>query len=233
MSKTNYLAGFTAALVLAATVSTAAFAWHPQGKITKEVQNVTQNSSYADANDATTAITARPGDVLRYRVSVVNPAPAADRQYNDLTRIKVTDTLPAGVTLVSGSKDKDFGSIVVVPQSTKGNGTKSVSYEFTVKVAASAVDKSVICNTATYSGNSIKNDAPRSGSDKACVKVTVPETPKPETQETPVTETPTGGQGEVLPASIPATGAGSALVGLTGLSAVTYAAVAFIQNRRK
>lgn len=178
MKKMNYLAGASAAFVLATTMSTAALAWHPQGTITKEVQNVTLGSSYADANDAATAITARPGDVLRYRMTVLNPAPAADKQWNDLTKIKVTDALPAGVTIDSGTKDKDFGSVVVVPQATKGNKTKSVSYEFTVKVNDSAADKSVICNTATFTGNSITGDAPRSGSDKACVKVTVPPTPQ-------------------------------------------------------
>lgn len=236
MSKINYLAATGAALVLATSFATTAFAWHPEGKITKEVQNVTLNGAYADANDAATAVTARPGDVLRYRMTVVNPAPAADRQYNDLTKIKVTDTLPAGVALASGSKDKDFGATVVVPQATKNGGTKSVSYEFTVKVASTVADKTVICNTATFNGNSVNNDAPRSGSDKACVKVTVPETPKsqtPKTPETPKVETPTGGQGEVLPAAIPATGAGSAVLGLGGLTAATYAAALFFQNRRK
>lgn len=268
MSKTTYLAATGAALVLATSFATTALAWHPEGKITKEVQNVTLNSAYADANDANTAVVARPGDVLRYRMTVVNPAPAADRQYNDLTKIKVTDTLPAGVSVASGSKDKDFGSTVVVPQATKSNGTKSVSYEFTVKVADSVADKTVICNTATFNGNSVNNDAPRSGSDKACVKVTVPPAPKqiqvcdlatkkvvtinettfdakkhsknldlckevPVTPETPKTETPTGGQGEVLPAEIPATGAGSAFVTLGGLTAATYAAALFFQSRRK
>lgn len=177
MRKINYLAASGAALVLATSLSTTALAWHPQGKITKEVQNVTLNSAYADANDANTAIAARPGDVLRYRMTVVNPAPAAERQYNDLTKIKVTDTLPAGVTMDSGSKDKYFGSTVVVPQSSK-SGNKSVSYEFTVKVNGSVADKTVICNTAVFNGNSIVGDAPRTGSDKACVKVTVPPAPK-------------------------------------------------------
>lgn len=178
MSKLNYLAASGAAFVLATAVSTVAFAWHPQGKITKEVQNVTLNSAYADANDGTTAITARPGDVLRYRMTVVNPAPVASNQWNDLTKINVTDTLPAGVTLDTGAKDKNFGSVVVVPQSTPGNGTKSVSYVFTVKVNAGVADQSLICNTAKYTGNSITGDAPRSGEDKACVKVTVPTPPK-------------------------------------------------------
>lgn len=177
MSKLNYFAASGAALMLATTFSTTALAWHPQGKITKEVQNVTLSSAYADANDANTAIAARPGDVLRYRMTVVNPAPAADKQWNDLTKIKVTDTLPSGVTMDSGSKDADFKSTVVVPQSSK-NGTKSVSYVFTVKVNAGVADKTVICNTATFNGNSIVGDAPRSGSDKACVKVTVPPAPK-------------------------------------------------------
>lgn len=178
MRKLNYLAASGAAFALAMGVSTVALAWHPQGTITKEVKNVTLNSAYADANDATTAIAARPGDILRYRMTVVNPAPAASRQYNDLTKIKVTDVLPAGVTIDTGSKDKDFGSIVVVPQSTAGNGTKSVSYEFTVKVAAGVADKTLICNTATFNGNSVAGDAPRTGSDKACVTVNVPPAPK-------------------------------------------------------
>lgn len=177
MSKTTYIAGAGIALVLAASISVAALAWRPEGKITKEVSNVTLGSAYADANDASSAISARPGDTLRYRITVVNPAAPAEKQYNDLTKIKVTDTLPTGVTLSSGSKDKDFGSTVVVPQRTIGSGIKSVSYDFTVKVGNIIKDGTLICNTATFTGNSIVNDAPRSGSDKACVKVNIPPAP--------------------------------------------------------
>lgn len=178
MIKSTYFAGASTAIILAISISSAALAWHPEGKITKEVANVTLGSTYADANDSSSALAAHPGDTLRYRITVVNPAAPADKQYNDLTKIKVTDTLPAGATLSSGAKDKDFGSTVVVPQQTHANGTKSVSYDFTVKVAATVKDGTLICNTATFMGNSIVNDAPRSGSDKACVKVSVPPAPE-------------------------------------------------------
>lgn len=173
-----YVSAASTAFVIAASVSTVALAWHPEGKITKEVQNVTLNSAYADANESSSAISARPGDTLRYRITIVNPAAPAESQYHDLASIKSTDTLPVGVTMASGSKDKDFGSTVVVPQNTQGNGTKSVSYDFTVKVNTDVNDGTLICNTAAFTGNSITNDAPRFGEDKACVKVTVPPAPK-------------------------------------------------------
>lgn len=242
MRKFSYLAASGAALVLAGSISTTTFAWHPQGNITKYVQNVTTSSLYADANDAQAAVIAEPGDTLKYKMVVTNPAPAADRQYNDLAFIKVTDALPVGVTLVSGGKDRDFGTAIVVPQSTAtnkmGNGVKSVEYEFTVKVNADVANKTVICNTATFKGNSVKQDAPRNGSDKACVKVTVPPEAIAPTPEEPKPESPTPGMGggqmlatsTELPAVIPATGAES-LAGLgTGMSALAYVIAARLQR---
>lgn len=242
MTTSNYFAGVTAAFVLAASISGTALAWHPEGKITKYVSNVTTNSAYADANDASTAITAKPGDTLKYKMVIINPANAADKQYNDLAFIKVTDLLPAGVTLVSGSKDKDFGSSVVVPQSTAankmGNGVKSVEYEFTVKVNADATDKQLICNTATFNANSVVKDAPRSGSDKACVVVSVPKvvvtppTPTPVPTPKPPVVPQVLATATKLPAVIPATGAESLLGIGTGMTALTYIVAARLQRRK-
>ena len=237
MKSLNLFVGIAVATAIAASTVSPAFAWHPQGTITKYVQNVTTGSAYADANYAATAIVAKPGDILQYKMVVVNPAPAADKQYNDLAFINVTDTLPAGVTLTVGSKDKDFGSAVVVPQSTSaskmGKGVKSVEYVFSVKVNTDVADKAVICNTAKFTGNSIVKDAPRSGSDKACVKVTVPEvvvtpTPTPQPSVVPqVLATSTE-----LPAVIPATGS-EMLLGLgTSLTALTYMVTARLQRRK-
>lgn len=92
---------------------------------------------------------------------------------------KVTDQLPAGVTLVSGDTNKDLGHI---------KAGESKSYEFIVKVT-SKTNKEVICNTAKFTGDSEVKDQPQSGQDKACVTVVVPEAPK-KPEEKPVVETP-------------------------------------------
>lgn len=223
MSKLHYLAASGAALVLATSLSTAAFAWHPKGDIKKYVENVTAKTAKQDANSVAAAVSAKPGDILKYTIVVKNVAAPAGNQYNDLKFIKVTDNLPAGVELVSGTASKDYGNTVVVPG-------KSVSYEFTVKVVTGAKDGQVIDNKACYEGDSVVKDNKQKGCDNAVVKVNVPKTPKPEEPkpETPKEETP-----EVLPAEIPSTGAGSILASVTGLSAATFAAASFVQSRRK
>lgn len=157
----------TATAVVA--VATSVFAWHPVGVIKKEVQNVTQNSALKDANSESDAVAAKTGDTLKYVITVKNNGEKHSAGHNDMHFTKVTDTLPAGVELVSGDTNKDLGRI---------NAGESKKYEFTVKVTSTTKGQ-VICNTASFTGDSEVKDQPQKGQDKACIKVDVPETPKP------------------------------------------------------
>src|SRR5688572_14950171 len=100
----NKLTAVSSAAVLtvlvAGSISGTAYAWHPQGKIVKSVQNVTAAGAVSDANTNETAVTAKPGDILQYTITVSNPAKPADKHWNDLAFVATADTLPAGVELV-------------------------------------------------------------------------------------------------------------------------------------
>lgn len=201
---------------LVATIASPAFAWHPVGRITKQVQNVTQSSQLAEANTAAEAISAKPGDTLKYVITVRNDGKYDKRGWNDMHYTKVVDQLPTGVELVTGPTNKDLGHIAAGAEK---------KYEFTVKVTAQR-DKTVVCNTASFTGDSEVKDQPQKGSDTACVKVsnppvpvtpTTPVTPEqPKTPETPKTETPA--KTPVTPVELPKTGAAETLLGMLGLS---------------
>lgn len=230
----------SAAMVL--SLASPAFAWEPQGKIVKEVQNVTQSSQLADANTAEQAVAAKPGDTLKYVITVRNDGKADSRGWNDMYYTKVVDQLPEGLELTDGQAGKDLGVI---------KAKDSKSYSFTVKVTAQQ-DNSVICNTAKFTGDSEIRDRSQSGEDKACVKVSVPPAPEepevpvtpeepvtPEVPETPVTpeepeapkpETPVG-KGET-PKEIPSTGPGAALSAILGAGSLAGATSAYLRSRR-
>lgn len=223
-----------AAVVL---IANPAFAWHPVGTISKQVQNVTQKSALVEANTAAEAIAAKPGDTLKYVITVKNSGKYDSRGWNDMHYTKVTDVLPAGVQLSAGQANADLGHVAA---------GKTKSYEFTVKVT-STQDNAVICNTAKFTGDSEVRDQPQKGEDTACVKVTVPPKPveptkptpevpvTPEAPTTPVEETPVTTEApveEVMPAELPQTGAAGAVAQALGLGAVVTASVAFIRNRR-
>jgi len=165
-----------------------AFAWHPEGKIVKKVQNVTAKSELSDANDDQSAISAKPGDILTYVITVSN-AQTNDDGKNDMTNTVLTDTLPAGVELVNNASQRTI---------TENLGTikpkQSVTKQYQVKVTETK-DGAVITNKACFTGNTAVNDNPQSGCEVAVVKVSNPkvETPTPTTPttpETPKTETP-------------------------------------------
>lgn len=192
-------------LGLVGIVAAPAFAWHPEGKIVKKVQNVTSKSELSDANDANSAIAAKPGDILTYVVTVSN-AQTSDDGKNDMVNTVLKDTLPEGVELVSNASARDI---------TENLGTlkpkQSVTKEYQVKVTATK--DMVITNKACFTGNSAANDNAQSGCDTAVVKVTVPkqETPAPTTPEKPSTpapetktETPAPAVTEALPETGPA-----------------------------
>ncbi|HEX6415980.1 MAG TPA: hypothetical protein VFZ62_00455, partial [Candidatus Saccharimonadales bacterium] len=157
------------------------------------------------------------------------PAKPADKNWNDLAYIKMTDTLPAGVELVSNPAQRTI---------TENLGTlkpgQSVTKEYLVKVTAKT--NGTIKNTACFTGDSEVKDNPKQGCNPAVVKVTVPpvkppvtpEVPEtPETPETPVTETE-------LPAELPKTGPAEAVLGsILALGAVTFAVNHYIASKRK
>lgn len=209
-------------LGLVAAVATPAFAWHPEGKIVKKVQNVTTKSELSDANSASDAIAAKPGDILNYVITVSN-AQTNDDGKNDMVNTVLKDTLPEGVEFVSNPSERSI---------TENLGTlkpkQSITKEYQVKVTATK--NAVITNKACFTGNTAVNDNPQSGCDNAVVKVTVPETPTPpttpttpttpETPKTPETPSTPSTPTETTPTALPSTGPASTIA----LALVTVAA---------
>lgn len=218
MNKYTYVAATAVtAVALAASIVSPAYAWHPEGKIVKTVQNVTANSAQIDANTSATAVAAKPGDVLRYSITVSNPAKPAEKQYNDLAFTVMKDSLPAGVELVDNPSQRqiteDLG--IIVP----GN---SVTKHYMVKVTASTAG--VIENKACFDGNSVVKDAPRKGCDTANIVVSIPEVVPPAPQvQAAVTE---------KPQTLPQTGA-AGLIAFSGLAAAAGYAGNLLRLRRQ
>lgn len=210
MSKLKAFAVSTAVGVSAfamVAIPTGAFAWHPEGKIVKKVQNVTQKSELSDANDASSAVSAKPGDILTYVITVSNEQTQDDGK-NDMVNTVLTDTLPAGIELVSNPATRTINENLgtIKPK-------QSVTKQYQVKVTSDK-DGDVITNKACFTGNTAVNDNPQQGCEVAVVKVTnpvvtppvtpptttTPETPKPVTPApTPVAPTT-----EALPQTGPA-----------------------------
>lgn len=172
-------------VLIAATTAAPALAWHPKGVIKKSVQNQTTASGLSDANDANSAVTAKPGDILKYVIEVSNVGNAG--KTNEMHFTKLTDTLPAGVQLVSDPTKKQITEeIGVIAPGQK------VTKEYIVKVTG-AKDGEIIENKACFTGDSEIKDQPQQGCDTANIKVSVPkEQPKPEEpkKEQPKTEAP-------------------------------------------
>jgi uncharacterized repeat protein (TIGR01451 family) len=215
-----------------------AAAWHPNGVITKGVTNVTAGqTTVSAANTLSDAISAKPGDVLKYSIVITNASPTAN-SYDDLAFVKFADALPTGVTLVSGQTQETIGPI---------KAQKSVTRTITVKVDADAQDGDVLRNDACFSGEASNHEAgtQQNKCDSAYVKVTVPQatpTPTPKPTATPLatpvaTPKPTPGQGggEVLgteTTTLPTVGGETATAAL-GLTAMVGTTVAYIRSRRR
>jgi uncharacterized repeat protein (TIGR01451 family) len=172
MKKLSFaLMAATTGVVMAAIIASPALAWHPQGKITKTVQDITTNSSVSSATSADSALNVAPGDTLRYAVVVSNAAAPAGNHDNDMAFTVMTDTLPTGVELVSNPAERTI---------TENIGTilpgASVTKQYEVKVT-STTDGDVITNKACFTGNSIVKDNPQSGCATVVVKVHAPATP--------------------------------------------------------
>jgi uncharacterized repeat protein (TIGR01451 family) len=229
MKKISVLAaaGVTGVLT-AATVSATALAWHPKGVITKSVMNQTAGSALSDANNAASAVSAKPGDVLKYVIEVRNDGSAG--KTNEMHFTKLTDKLPAGVELVSDpSKREITEDLGVIKPGEK------VTKEYLVKVT-STKDGDLIENEACFTGDSEVKDNPQKGCDVANTKVSVPpkeepkpEEPKPE-EPAPTPETPAPTE------SLPETGASAMLAPIAAVAsgAVAYAGrLAHLKRRQK
>ncbi|MDB5688106.1 MAG: hypothetical protein JWR77_2695 [Rhizorhabdus sp.] len=222
--------------MVAGSIAAPAYAWHPKGLISKTVQNVTAGTAVSDANTATAAMSAKPGDILKYTITVSNTAAAADKHYNDLAFTVMTDQLPAGVELVSSPATRNI---------TENMGTilpgKNVSKTYTVKVT-STTNNAVIENKACFTADSVVKDNPQKGCDTADVKVTVPPvvTPPvtPVTPTTPVTpETPVTPQTPVVtpeqPTVLPNAGTGSNIALFALGATVLGFAASTLRNKRR
>ena len=220
MKRTNViLAAAVVTIVAVGGLSTSAFAWHPKGVIVKKVQNITTGSALSDADTAAQAVTAKPGDTLKYVIEVRNDGAADSKGYNDMAKTVMTDTLPAGVELVGSPAQR---------QITENLGLikpgQKVTKEYAVKVTANTAG--TIENKACFTGNSTANDNPQSGCNPAVVKVTIP-TP-------PVTTTPTPKLPVVdMPVELPKTGAAeNVFLAAITLGALFYAISRYVVSKR-
>jgi uncharacterized repeat protein (TIGR01451 family) len=209
-----------AAVALTLAVAAPAYAWHPKGVINKSVQNVTAGGALSDANATNTAISAKPGDVLRYVITVSNAGKPDSRGYNDMAKTVMTDTLPAGVELVSNPATRslkvDLGLIKPGQKVTK---------EYQVKVVAK--QDGAITNTACFTGNSTANDSPQKGCDTAVATVKIPPVTPPTTPNPTPTPQPTPPATPVAPQQptvLPSTGISNILLPATLVSIVAFAA---------
>lgn len=228
---TQVTAAASALVILSSGV---ALAWHPKGVITKGVTNVTADGTTISAADTNnTAISAKPGDTLKYTIVIKNDSPTAN-SYDDMGFTQLEDTLPAGVTLLEGKTSDNIGLV---------KAQKSVTRTITVKVNANVADGTYLDNKACFTGDATNREAGRaqSGCDHAIVKVTVPKTtpsptPSPSKSPTPTptkspTPSPTPGATLGTATTLPETGApilGSAI----GLGAMITASAAYIKSRR-
>lgn len=206
MKRVSVLASASVTSILAVSaIAVPAYAWHPKGTIVKYVTNQTAGTTKSDANTDATAVSVAPGDVVLYTIVVSNTGAASSDGLNDMASTMLTDTLPAGIELVSNPATRtiseNLGTI------TPGN---SATKTYAVKVT-SETDGDSITNKACFTGNSTVNDNPQSGCDVAIIKVHVPKKP-------PVTPpTPEQPQPVVLPDTGSTALTSAAAVGIAGI----------------
>ena len=208
-------AGITATVIGSVAFAAPALAWHPVGHITKFIANETTNSASIDANTAKDGVSATTGNILRYTITIKNDGQPDSSGKNDLAFVELTDTLPAGVELVSNPAQRTIKETI---PGTIAPG-KSITKEYKVKVT-SATNGDAIKNTACFEGNSTVKDNKQEGCDVAYATVKV-ETPTP-------TPTPT----PVQPKALPSTGPEAAIGSLTGLTALGYASVSYARSKK-
>jgi len=217
-----------ASIITIAGLGVTALACHPQGAITKQVQNITEGGALQSAHSATQAVAAKPGDTLKYVVTIANNGAPKANGDDDMTKTVMTDTLPVGVSLISNPGER---SIVENIGTIKPG--QSVSKEYLVTVTNST--DSTITNTACYTGVSINNDNAQHGCDTAVVTVTVPvvtppvATPPVTTPSTPVSPTPT----TALPVELPHTGPTATVLTTFAVGIIYFMIHNYIVSRRQ
>lgn len=165
MKQSIYLAATAlTGVAFAASVAGPVYATNPKGEITKSVQNVTAGGTVQAADTHETAVSAKPGDVLKYVITVKNNASGE----NALVATNVTDNLPVGVELVSDASvkkiEEDFGTI---------QAGQTVTKEYQVKVVETK-DGKRINNKACFHGTTEHKNTELQGCNEAYVLVTVP-----------------------------------------------------------
>lgn len=222
-----------ATVVGLASLTGTAFAWHPKGVITKKVQNVTTSSALSEADTAAQAVDAKPGDTLKYVIEIRNDGTPDTKGWNDMAKTVMTDTLPAGIELVSNPTQRQITeNIGLIKPGQK------VTKEYAVKVTSK--QNGTIQNTACFTGDSTANDNPQQGCNPAVVKITVPpvvEPPvvKPPVVEPPVVVPPTPVTPVVeTPVELPKTGASENIIlSILVLGVGVYAIQRYIASRRE
>ncbi len=228
----KFIATGATSVAIAAAVASPVLACHPQGKIVKTVMDVTTASKTVDANTTGAALEVNQGDVLTYTVTVSNQETLAGKNGEDqMVNTVLTDTLPAGVQLVS-----DPSKTTVTDNLGNIKAKSSVTKQYQVKVTSDQ-DGAVLTNKACYTSTSnLGNKYNQNGCDVAIVKVHVPEKPvtppvtPPATPVTPTTpETPATPE---APKALPNTGAGNYILPAVVVSALGYAGFLTYLKRR-
>ena len=222
--RTIILAASAIGILGAASLLTpTAFAWHPKGVITKQVQNITSGGALSSADNSGSPVATQPGDTIQYTITVSNTGTPASNGDDDMANTVMTDSLPNGVTLVSNPAERqikeDLGTI---------QPGKSVVKTYLATITATTAG--TIENTACFTGNSKVNDNPQQGCSSAFVSVTIPQTPV--TPVAPVTPTqPTPPQ---LPAELPHTGMAENIIATSlALGLIVYTVYLYAVSRRE
>lgn len=161
-----------------------AAAQDPMVVIKQSVQNQTTNSPLSEADTKEQALQAKPGDVIKYVITIKNNAAEAENNKNDFAFTKLIDALPAGVELVSNGAtreiNEDLGNI---------QPGKTVTKEYIVKVTGR--DGDVLENKACFTGRFEAENKAQSDCEPAFVAIAEqPKEPSTPTPTTPATETP-------------------------------------------
>jgi uncharacterized repeat protein (TIGR01451 family) len=205
-----------------------ALACTPKGKITKYVTNVTTGSQMVDANTVADALVVHPGDTLTYTIVVGNDGGTTKDDADAMIETIMTDTLPAGVTAVSGTSNINE-NIGRISEHSKVTKTYNVTVNKDVK------DGDVINNKACYTGKATDHNSKvdQAGCDVAIVKVSVPPVQPPvqppKTPELPK-ETP---KVEAASVELPVTGVGNLFVPAGVAAGVGYVGNLLRLKRRK
>jgi uncharacterized repeat protein (TIGR01451 family) len=210
----------------------------PSTLFTHKVQNQTTNSETVDANSADQALTAKNGDVLKYTVTLSNTAKATIEDDAELINGVITNSLPAGIELVSDPQKRTISENL--PAIKAG---RSVTKQYLAKVTGKEGDviTSKACFTAKYTNKSDNQAA----CDDAVIKVAAstaapaptspvvptPTTPAPQTPTpTPVTPAPAADDGKLPTAGPGDTAATIAFIGI--VVAFAYSLRMFLYTRK-